>query len=373
MTRPTVWQIASGDVGRNYAWLFRKHDVMFLGPGRYGPYDADTYSSVVKRGEFSGLKIGTVRSFCEEVRPGDFVLLREGHRVTSIGLVPDDNGGADGYRYDDTFDDVYGWDLGHTRRVSWQPKAISRRLANIQDEGGDLFGKYKQQPTFTRVKDGDTLDRISALLAMCEERPLRDPPEPIPAALTLEEIGQRLFFKGLSNQAVDNVLHAIERQRRLLTWYKAQGKESARPDEHEVVAHMILPLLLGLGWSEQLLAIEWHKVDLAAFWGTPTTSDRCVLVCEAKHMYHGLQGVWSQALGYVNKLKLRMCRKILLTQGARFYLYHREGRAWSDEPEPDGYINLEAIRENHIAPANTDAIDTLMALTPAGVGRKVGE
>ena len=29
----------------------------------------------------------------------------------------------------------------------------------------------------------------------------------------------------------------------------------------------MLPLLLALGWSEQLLAVEWKKIDLAAFWG----------------------------------------------------------------------------------------------------------
>ncbi len=67
-----------------------------------------------------------------------------------------------------------------------------------------------------------------------------------------------------------------------LGWYREYGHASARPDEHEVVAHMVLPLLLALGWSEQLLAVEWHKVDLAGFWGTPTIPENCVLMCEAK-------------------------------------------------------------------------------------------
>ena len=89
----------------------------------------------------------------------------------------------------------------------------------------------------------------------------------------------------------------------------------------------------------------------------------------AKRMRHGLQGVWEQAVGYVQKLGLSDCRKTLLTQGARFYLYERFGDDWPDQPSPVGYVNLESIRENHIAPAGTNAIDTLMALTPAGVQR----
>ncbi len=265
---------------------------------------------------------------------------------------------------------MYGWDLEHTRRVVWQEQ-LTRELEKIQRDS-NLFESYKQQPTFTRVRDRGTLGRIASLIPKCIERPLRPRPEQLPPELSLEELGQRLFSKGLANNAVDNVLRAIERQRRLLTWYHAQGDESARPDEHEVVAHMVLPLLLALGWSEQLLAVEWHKVDLAAFWGTPTTADRCVLVCEAKRMGHGLQGVWKQAVRYVRDLRLRECGKILLTQGARFYLYQKTAKAWPAEPEPAGYVNLEHIRENHIAPAGTNAIDTLIALTPAGVQRKLG-
>lgn len=58
---------------------------------------------------------------------------------------------------------------------------------------------------------------------------------------------------------------AIQCQRRLLEWYRLHGEASERPDEHEVVAHMILLPLLALGWSEQLLEVEWKKVDLSGF------------------------------------------------------------------------------------------------------------
>ena len=184
--------------------------------------------------------------------------------------------------------------------------------------------------------------------------------------LSPEKLGQQLFSKGIANDAVDRVLSAIERQRRLLKWYEEQGDESKRPKEHEVVAHMVLPLLLALGWSEQLLAIEWDKIDLAAFCRTPTTPETCVLVCEAKEMRHGLQGVLEQAVKYVKNLGLKRCERILLTQGARFYLYDRPRKGWSYPLPPTGYINVEKIRTEHVYPTNTNAVDTIVALSPLG-------
>lgn len=130
---------------------------------------------------------------------------------------------------------------------------------------------------------------------------------------------------------------------------------------------MILPLLLALGWSEQLLAVEWKRIDLAGFCGTPTDISNCVLVCEAKAMGHGLQDVFDQAEESVRRCRLTRCEKVLVTDGARFYLYERAGDKWSNEPV--GYLNVHLIRTKHLAPANTNAVDTIVALTPAGVAR----
>ncbi|MDZ4779859.1 MAG: hypothetical protein SGJ19_06380 [Planctomycetia bacterium] len=67
-----------------------------------------------------------------------------------------------------------------------------------------------------------------------------------------------------------------------MKWYRSSGLATNRPSEHEIVAQVILPLMIALGWSEQLLAVEWHKIDLAVFRGTPTDAEHCELVCEAK-------------------------------------------------------------------------------------------
>lgn len=60
-------------------------------------------------------------------------------------------------------------------------------------------------------------------------------------------------------------------------------------------------MLLALGWSEHLLAVEWQRIDLAAFRATPTTNETCVLVCEGKGPWRGLADDFEQAKGYVDK------------------------------------------------------------------------
>jgi hypothetical protein len=355
---PNVWQIASGEAGRKYTDLFLRHDVMFCGPGRFGPFDPKRYRAAVVREAISGSAMGQVRNFATKVKPGDIVLLRSGYRVVSIGLVD-----GVGYRFDSTFDDVYGWDLQHTHRVIWQNQ-FDQELQILQS-AKLLFADRKQIPTFTAVGDPAILDPIRTLFSRVVERPLRELPQKPPKPLTMDGLSAALFDQGLSFEAVRKVRSAIQQQRRMIRWYRAAGSTSARPTEHELIAHIVLPLLTALGWAEQLIAIEWHKIDLALFIGTPTDKAHCKLVCEAKAMGHGLQDVLDQARDYVERRELTNCDKLLLTDGQRFYLYRRTGKAWPDEPA--GYLNIFKIRENHLCPPGTNAVDTLMALTPAAV------
>lgn len=350
-----VWQIASGESGRKYTDLFLKHDVMLYGPGRFGPFDEARYQAVIANGSHSASNIAFVRRFAMEVRPGDVVLLRSGYRVEAVGLVH-----QYAYSHNPTFDDVHGWDLEHSCRVMWQHE-LTEELTAIQAKQ-PLFGSRKSVPAFTAVEDNAILQPIKHLFPRCTERPLRGlPPEPA-KPLTMDEVAEALFARGLGFDAVHRLRAALEKQRRLISWYESSGFAGNRPTEHEVVAHVILPLLSALGWSEQLIAIEWHKIDLALFSGTPTDHSRCRLVCEAKIMGHGLQDVFAQAKRYTESLKLDACEKILLADGGRFYLFRRRNGVWDEQPS--GYLNVQKIRTNHLHPANTNAIDTIMALTP---------
>ena len=358
-----IWQIAAGEAGRFYSDLFLQHDVMFLGPGDIGEYSKEAYTKAIADGWAGSGIVSDIASFHSNVREGDFVLMRNGLQVKSVGVV------AGPYAWSSAFDDVYGWSLQHMRRVIWQ-EHLDNDLERLQING-PLFKSRKQMHTFTRCNDSSVLNPIEPLLDLIRKRDLRALPLPLPDPLSLDEVGQELFARGIANDSVEKLLAAIARQRRLLHWYSHFGIASGRPTEHEVVAHTVLPLLMALGWSEQLLAIEWKRVDLAVFRTTPSTSSNCVLICEAKIRNHGLQDVRKQAFRYVSGLGLSDCRKVLVTDGGRFYLYQRPvGQdEWNDQAV--GYLNIEKIRTNHLAPPNTNAIDTIVALTPAAAGRPI--
>ncbi|MBI5708617.1 MAG: hypothetical protein HZC36_16655 [Armatimonadetes bacterium] len=348
-----IWQIAAGDTGRFYGDVFFRHDVMFLGPGRFGYYHEPDY----KVADWPSHHIARVRAFSQEVCEGDIVLARQGHTLVGIGVVA-----GPGYGWSSSFDDVFGWDLQHYHRVIWQDHLVDA-IADLQKDR-PLFSYMKQIVKFTRHHQNSTSILLEPLLERIESRELRPLPEEPPEPLSLEDLATHLFGLGLPNAHVEQAVKAIERQRRLWQWYEHFGGASSRPGEHEVIAHMVLPLLLALGWSEQLLAVEWKKIDLAGFTGTPTTEHNCVLVCEAKGFGHGMQSAIQQARNYVRDRHLGGCKRILLTQGERFYLY--DCGPGSNSDAASGYINLSKIRTNHTLPPGTNGVKSIMALTPAG-------
>jgi hypothetical protein len=354
-----VWQIGSGDAGRHYDDLFFGHDVMFMGPGDHGRFSLDVYKEMARSGRESKHNIDQVRRFAEEVQTGDFVLLRRGHRVKHIGIVHES-----GYDWKELFDDVFGWDLQHTHRVVWQEHLIDS-LAELQ-KAGPLFGMRKRVPTFTRVRENAILDSVRPFFDSIKLRTLKPLPPDIPRPLSPHELGEALFARGLSNEAVDKVLQALDRAKRLHRWYNDFGVASNRPSEHEIVAHVVLPFFNALGWSEQLLAIEWNKIDLAAFSGTPTTSANCVLICEAKGQGQGLRDVINQAAEYSRKLQLNQCRVALVTDGFSAFLYTKEGGLGDWFGIPAGYLNMTRIRTESII-ARLSGVDAITKLTPAGI------
>jgi predicted Mrr-cat superfamily restriction endonuclease len=166
------WQVGTGDAGRDFSQLCLDHDVVCIGPGKFGPYDEEKYDAAIVRNHYSRSKILTIRSFRNDVQLGDIVILRNRQTVVGVGIVGSD------YGHDNRFDDIFGWDLEHFRRVVWQHQ-LNEELGKIQ-ENHKLFGHMKQQPTFSAVtnNNGDVLDRIRPLVAEFKERPLSEMPPP---------------------------------------------------------------------------------------------------------------------------------------------------------------------------------------------------
>lgn len=354
MVPQKFWHVSAGKSGRDYSDIFLEHDVMFIGPGDPGPYSATAYDG-----------LGSLRRFHDKVTPGDIVLMRRGVDVVAIGVVP-----SDGYQHLSAFDDIYGWQLQHTRRVVWQQ--LAKPLP--------LFAGRPRMSRFDRLKNPTS--ELLALANQCKLRELLALPDAPSAILSPKDLLPGLTAGGLVDAA--KVCEVLENHRGLLVWYQKQ--KETRPNEHEVVAYLVIPLLRALGWSETQLAIEWTigkkavksqrtgdrlgRADLAAFDAPSRAPERCVMLCEAKALSSGLGDTLPQPVHYANKLP--NCRRIVTTQGSRFGIYlRRPDGSWPTRP--DHYLNVARLRTQHAFPHGTNAVAALLALTPAAVGAAFGD
>jgi len=162
-----IWQVAAGDINRNYADICLHWDVILNGPGSEGAWPE---CAKILRSEWglSAKKITDLRRFAEEIKDGDLVVLRMGTTdVFGVGIAIGD------YFWHEKFGDIYGWDLEHVRRVSW-------------------LWKYNKTPkkfdTYT-LKFGDTVQLMDSksVIAWLEslsvdqsvlDRPLKKLPQP---------------------------------------------------------------------------------------------------------------------------------------------------------------------------------------------------
>lgn len=346
----TVWQIATGETGRDYRELFFNHDIMILGPSHLGAALSHPYADGIPNSPGS-----QVHSFAHNPKAGDRVLMRFGRSVIGVGQIPM---GAEGhYSFNQTFECVYGWDLCHTRRVKWAKNSNLRNLT-------DIFRSARQKPSFSRVHDSHTVEQIRNIEKKYFQRPIKKFPRVNWSVYSQEELGIELFRAGISNKNIEDITKALRQAERLRAWYRS--KHCGRsPTEHEIVSHMILPLFLGLGWSHQQIAIEWNKIDIAFFKHTPTIPKHCVMILEAKGLGRGLIEVLEQPKRYIESLGLDKVKYIVTTDGANLFVYTRSGNSWN--PAPVGYLSIKRLQKEYILPKHTNAIDTLVRLQPSAL------
>ncbi len=343
-----VWQIATGEPGRDYRELFFDHDIMILGPSDRGNALENSYADGIPNSAGS-----QVQSFAHRPKPGDRVIMRFAHDVIGIGQIPREDEPL--YSFAEVFRCVYGWDLCHCRRVVWAEQYKLEDLANV-------FHRAKQKPSFTQVHEGSIVKMVHAIDNSHFDRPLKEIPSIDASIYTKETLGVELFRAGISNKNIDDILKALQQASRLCSWYWSEHCGRS-PTENEVISHIILPLFLGLGWSHQQIAVEWNRVDIAFFKNTPTTEDNCVMVLEAKGLGRALSEVLEQPLGYVNNLKLKNTRYILTTDGANLFLYGKSSGKWNSNPI--GYISVSSLQKEYVLPKGIDLVDTLVALQPS--------
>jgi hypothetical protein len=157
-----VWQIATGEPGRDYRELFFDYDIMILEPSDKGDARENTYDDGVPNS--SG---NQVHRFTYGPKSGDRVIMRFANEIIGVGQIPTDENYK--YKFVEAFRRVYGWDLCHCRRVIW---------AENYDLGalGEVFKKAKQKPSFTQVHEEMILEMMQDFEASIFERKLKEMP-----------------------------------------------------------------------------------------------------------------------------------------------------------------------------------------------------
>ena len=331
----TIWQHAAGDKNRDYVDLCLKWGVILNGPGRFGPWPD------CRENMGSSRKTTDLRRFCEEMKEGDLVALRLGtDQIRGVGEI------VGGYEWHDEFNDVDGWDIGHVRRVRW----ISTEF--------EPFEKYT-------LKLGDTTQILdnSEVLAWIQGLPegaSQPSPRDLPGAsqaLELGDISTYLFDRGAARDWTANLMDRLRELKRIAEWYDSTG---AHVSEHETLCYLVVPLFQALGWTQQKMAIEWNKIDVALFSEVPREDGKLSIVVEVKKIKSASLSAVSQAKKYAETRGRGNCDRIIVTDGLRYGIFVKS----PDRLKLHAYMNLTRLRDKAPIHDCGGAPEALLTMTP---------
>ena len=328
----TYWQIAAGSLGRNYAGLFLKFGMAFVG----GAKEVSTMA---------------------EVSVGDVVLLKIGRsKVFAVGEVVTRNGKHQGNGDKPWLKDFDGWDLSAYCYVDW-------RVPDCP-----VLTSALTRATIQRVHKAEHKQIADSLLKLTVQ-PYE--PEPPPTELIDDTIIlEFLIGEGLRPSAADELTNTFRRIRLLADYYYRRGCwEDIR--EHETRSFLVVPLLLALGWAEQQIKIELPiqngRVDIACFSRTyQRNNNECVLILETKDFSSGLDYAPEQAHRYAEAFP--SCQVVVVTNGYCYKTYIRSNEGKFDL-KPSAYFNLLRPKDKYpLDPLNVNgALGVLKWLLPNNV------
>ena len=303
-----VWQVSAGPTKRRYSEVFLRYGVALIGPGNTGPWRPDRSDDA-----FDG---STIRRFAVEAQAGDPVVMRIGTSgITAVGLF------AAEYEHLPQFDDVFGRDLQHARRVRWC------ELPEDYEFGTTVFGGMPTR--FSAVGRTEVLNYVERFLnsppTEWQSAPLPVLPAPEPAL-------------GELPGAVSDLV-ALAHDVHELYWSNAHFGELPREDE--LLVHFVVPLLRQLGWPPERIAVKWRNADVTAFRTLPRTPENIHLLFEAKRLGEGIEFALDQARGYLDALGV--ARDVIVTDGIR-YRYYEAARKF----EPTAYANLANLKKSAV-------------------------
>lgn len=313
------WQVGAGEGDRDYSGVFLRFGVVFGGNANRGPYDNDP--------DYYDENFYVVY-FRKMMSIGDRVILKRPHgtrwEIVAVGKIISD------YEYFHALDDMDGWNVAHGRRVKWVVPP-QRRFVNGLAQG-----------TVLKVHNKNVIKKAEMVLQSGTPKPAKKIPRP-PKDLRDEEIVEELINHGFKRSNVKNLKKAIRRVQSLAEWY-LEHEHGKDVHEHETRTFLIVPLLLGLGWSEQQLKIEWKNIDIAFFKRPHTEDDKdnpCIMILESKKLEEGLAYAKEQAIDYAKSFP--RCHRLIISNGICYKLYTLDRDNWKYK----SYLNILKPRSKH--------------------------
>jgi hypothetical protein len=342
------WQVAAGDGDRHYADLCLEHGVILMGPSTCGDWKKVTNKKgqlitargVLEDGGWSAKKIKNLETFVFSIAPDDLVILRIGKsEVHGVGIV------RTPYEFNPLFSDVDGWNIAHTHRVEWIWKRTERKKS---DEGNFKdalnFGDTTQRLDIKNPKTALLFEWIKSL-----PEPVGQPLPTLPRAgkeIESDEISRHLFDYGISFGSLSGLEAKIKDLCSLAQWYS----EYQQPSESETVAHLVVPLLLALGWTPQRIALEFHqsgkgRADLALYANGNRSKYKPIVLIEAKKYKSSCMTAEPQVKSYSEKVE--DVRRLVVTDGIRYGIFIRNVENKLFPKTPTAYLNLADLRDDY--------------------------
>ncbi len=329
-----VFQVAGGKRDRDYHAWFIEHDIAAIGPGGPGPWEPDNPS------KYRGIGQPALSSFYR-AEAGQIMVLTVGKEVKAVGIIQE----KPAFQADSK---LFGnWDLFHVARVFWSrpDDPLARRLI---DQAPNYLGKIT--PRASELKDGNihlatwARSATETLTAnghwdgrVLDESVFKDPPI------------RSDWEKQLPRDRRKGITKIIGRSERL--WGALQERRWDPPaSENEIVALLVVPFLLELGWEPEDLALEWHpphsrslRVDVAGFSSSRKNPGECRLLIEAKAPGQGLVYAKGQVFAYARGEAggPGLDVPILTTDGFTWVLYEN-----ADATEASGEIFMPELRKS---------------------------
>lgn len=327
-----IWQMAAGDTDRNFADICLKWGIIVIGPGRQGHMlETKNIDEILKRDGISSRMITMLKKFATEVKVGDVVVLRLGKsEIHGVGIVRGE------YGWHQTLIDIDGWDLCHFYNVEW------------------IWAKPDGKPQIFKdsLKFGDSLqlvsesDKTGHLLAWIKSLP--EPQAiftqvPLPRCgkeLTIDELCQPLYDYGVGLSSLSDLKDCVSELQALAKWYRTY---SNNPSEHETVTHLIVPLLLALGWTPQRIALEYHqtskgRADVALYAYGNRKPEYLTAIVEAKKFQRSCLRAETQVKNYA----AQDTNRLIVTDGIRYGVFVKNSQGQFPD-FPTAYLNLTQL------------------------------